>query len=89
MVFEDGSEFPLDGMFIAYGTASSVNFALKMGILTREQSIIVNERQETNIPGLFAAGDCTGVFKQIAVAVGQGAIAGRSMIEYVRSQRES
>ncbi len=76
-------------MFIAYGTASSVNFALKMGILTREQSIIVNERQETNIPGLFAAGDCTGVFKQIAVAVGQGAIAGRSMIEYVRSQRES
>ncbi|AGC69493.1 thioredoxin reductase TrxB [Thermoclostridium stercorarium subsp. stercorarium DSM 8532] len=89
IVFEDGSEFPLDGMFIAYGTASSVNFALKMGILTREQSIIVNERQETNIPGLFAAGDCTGVFKQIAVAVGQGAIAGRSMIEYVRSQRES
>lgn len=87
IVFEDGSGMPVDGIFIAYGTASSINFALKMGILTRNQSIIVNEKQETNIPGLFAAGDCTGVFRQIAVAVGQGAIAGRSMTEYARSRK--
>lgn len=87
IVFEDGSETPVDGIFVAYGTASSINFALKMGILTREQSIVVNEKQETNIPGLYAAGDCTGVFKQIAVAVGQGAIAAKNMIEYVRSLR--
>lgn len=89
IVFEDGSELPVDGIFIAYGTASSINFALKMGILTREQSIIVNSNQETNIPGLYAAGDCTGVFKQIAVAVGQGAIAGKNMIEYVRAQAKN
>lgn len=86
IVFEDGSEFSLDGIFIAYGSASSINFALKMGILTQEQAIVVNGNQETNIPGLYAAGDCTGVFKQIAVAVGQGAIAGKNMIEYVRTQ---
>lgn len=84
IVFEDGTEFPLDGVFVAYGTASSINFALKMGILIRDQAIIVNGNQETNIPGLYAAGDCTGVFKQIAVAVGQGAIAAKNMIEYVR-----
>ena len=88
IVFEDGSEIPVDGIFIAYGTASSINFALKMGILTKEQAIVANSNQETNIPGLYAAGDCTGVFKQIAVAVGQGAIAGKNMIEYVRSLRK-
>lgn len=85
IIFEDGSEFPLDGVFIAYGTASSINFALKMGILTQNQAIVVNSNQETNIPGLYAAGDCTGVFKQIAVAVGQGAIAGKNITEYVRT----
>ena len=78
---------PVDGIFIAYDTASSINFALKMGIMTRNQAIAVNDRQETNIPGLYAAGDCTGIFKQIAVAVGQGAIAAKNMIEYIRSQR--
>ncbi len=88
IVFQDGSEYSLDGIFIAYDSASSINFALKMGILTRNQSIIVNENQETNIEGLYAAGDCTGIFKQVSVAVGQGAIAGRQMIEYVRERKK-
>lgn len=88
IVFEDGSEAALSGLFIAYGSASSVNFALKMGIATtQDQSIVVDDNQETNIPGLYAAGDCTGVFKQISVAVGQGAIAGKNMIDYVRANR--
>lgn len=89
IVFDDGSETELDGVFIAYGTASSLNFALKMGILTQEQFIVVNQNQETNIEGLYAAGDCTGVFKQISVAVGQGAMAGRQMIEYVRKIKDN
>ncbi|HEY8500379.1 MAG TPA: NAD(P)/FAD-dependent oxidoreductase [Clostridia bacterium] len=89
IVFQDGSVYPLDGIFIAYGSASTINFAMKMGILTKDRAIVVNENQETNIEGLFAAGDCTGVFKQISVAVGQGAVAGRRMIEYVRAKKES
>lgn len=88
LVFEDGAEFPLDGVFIAYDSASSINFALKMGILVENQAIVVNQNQETNIEGLYAAGDCTGVFRQISVAVGQGAIAGRQMIEYVRKLKQ-
>ena len=47
-------------------------------------SIKVNNDQSTNIEGIFAAGDCTGGFKQIATAVAQGAIAAKSIIEYVR-----
>ena len=88
LVFDDGTEFPLDGIFIAYESASSTTFALKMGILMQDQYIITNQNQETNIEGLYAAGDCTGVFKQIPVAVGQGALAGRQMIEYVRKQKK-
>ncbi|NLM74803.1 MAG: NAD(P)/FAD-dependent oxidoreductase [Clostridiaceae bacterium] len=88
LILEDGSRDELNGLFVAYGSASSVSFALKMGIATDGKSIYVNEKMETNIPGLFAAGDCTGVFKQISVAVGQGAIAARSMIETVREIRK-
>lgn len=89
IIFDDGSEFSLSGVFIAYGSASSINFALKMGILTQNQAIVVNGKQETNILGLYAAGDCTGIFKQISVAVGQGAIAGQQMIKYIRSQNKN
>ncbi len=39
---------------------------------------------KTNAPGIFAAGDCTGGFLQIAVAVGEGAVAARSAIAYVK-----
>ena len=84
IVFDDGTAEDIEGLFIAFGSASSTSFALKMGIVTDGKSIIVNEKMETNIPGLYAAGDCTGVFKQVAVAVGQGAIAAREMADYIR-----
>jgi len=60
---------------------------MKMGILMNGNYIAVNERMETNIEGLFAAGDCTGVFRQVSVAVGQGALAARGMIEHARKQK--
>ena len=40
--------------------------------------------QKTNVPGVFAAGDCVGRFLQISVAVGEGAIAANSAIDYVK-----
>jgi thioredoxin reductase (NADPH) len=88
VIFEDGSTETLQGMFVAYGSASSTSFAMKMGIETDGKSVKVNDKMETNIPGLYAAGDCTNVFKQISVAVAQGAIAARQMIERVRKMRK-
>lgn len=87
IVFEDGSRESVEGLFVAYGSASSTSFAMKMGIETDGKSIKVNGKMETNIPGLFAAGDCTGVFKQVAVAAGQGALASRQMIEWARKMK--
>jgi thioredoxin reductase (NADPH) len=86
LIFENGSKESIQGLFVAYGSASSTSFALKMGIASNGKSIQVNDKMETNIPALYAAGDCTGVFKQISVAVGQGAIAARQMIETARKK---
>lgn len=83
--FKDGKTQKLDGLFVAYGTASSVDFAKKLGVITENNAILVDHKQSTNIEGVFAAGDCTGGFKQIATAVGQGAVAGKSIIEFVRT----
>ncbi len=84
IILKDDSKVNLSGLFVAYGSASGATFALKMGIDMDGQSIKVNDHMATNIPGLFAAGDVIGGFKQVSVAVGQGAIAGRYMIEFVR-----
>lgn len=83
--FEDGTSESIDGIFVAYDSASSVDFARKLGIITEENSISVDKNQSTNIEGVFAAGDCIGGFKQVSVAVGEGALAGRRIIEFVRN----
>jgi thioredoxin reductase (NADPH) len=88
ILFEDKSEEIIDGVFIAYGTASSVDFARKLGVMIQKNTIQVDSQQKTNIDGLFAAGDCTGGFKQISTAVGQGAHAGKSAIEYIKNLKE-
>lgn len=87
--FKDGSVEKLNGLFVAYESASSIDFARKLGVLAEGNSIIVDKFQQTNIEGLFAAGDCIGGFKQISTAVGQGAMAGKKIIEYVRSVHKS
>ena len=83
--FSDGTKENINGIFVAYGSANSNMLAKKIGILEKDNHILVNDFYETNVTGIFAAGDCTGVFKQISVAVGQGAIAGNSIIKYVRN----
>lgn len=83
--FSDETELDVSGIFIALGDASSVDFAKSLGIITEGNFIQVDREMRTNAPGIFAAGDCTGGFLQISVAVGEGAIAGRSAIEYVRN----
>jgi thioredoxin reductase (NADPH) len=86
--FDDDTSEELDGLFVAYESASSSDFARKLGILTEGNSITVDKNQRTNLEGVFAAGDCTGGFRQISTAVGQGALAGRRIIEYLRSKKQ-
>ncbi len=85
VIFSDGSEMNAPGIFVALGDASSVDFARSLGVITEGNFIQVDREMKTNAPGIFAAGDCTGGFLQISVAVGEGAVAARSAIEYIRN----
>lgn len=77
---------PADGVFIALGTAGSTEIARQMGAeLTEKGNIKVNENMETTIPGLYAAGDCTGGLLQVAKAVYEGCQAGTHAAKYVRA----
>lgn len=78
---------PAEGIFVAMGTAGSAEMARQMGAsLTEKGNIKVNDKMESTIPGLFAAGDCTGGLLQVAKAVYDGAQAGISANQYVRSK---
>ena len=84
--FEDNSKLKIDGIFIAEGTAGTKEFAKKLGILTNGDKIIINEKMETNIPGIYACGDCTGGLLQISKAVYEGATAGLEVIKYLKNK---
>ena len=83
--FKDDTKLKIDGIFIAEGTAGSHEFAKKLGIITKNNKIIVNEKMETNVQGIYACGDCTEGLLQISKAVYQGTVAGLEAINYLRS----
>jgi len=78
-------EYDVDALFIAMGTPSANDFALRMGALTDKNNIVVDDKFMTNVPGLFAAGDCIGGLLQIAKAVSDGAHAALALNKYVRA----
>lgn len=85
--FEDNTTLKTDGIFIAQGVAGSFEFSKKLGILTKQDKIIVNENMETNIKGIYACGDCTGGLLQISKAVYEGTKAGLQVINYIRQNK--
>ena len=84
--FTDGSELKVSGLFIALGTADSTDMARKLGAQLEGRFIKVDANGATNIPGLFAAGDCVGGLKQVVKAVHDGARAGLAAIKFLRKQ---
>lgn len=80
------SSLPADGVFIAIGYVPNNDAARMMNLAMNEQGyIVVDTRQRTALPLVYAAGDVTGGVKQIAVAVGQGSIAAISAFEDIAS----
>ena len=68
-----GEDFPFDGEFIFRETAALST--LLPGLEMDGAFIRVDRRMKTNLPGVFAAGDCTGQPLQVAKAVGEGCVA--------------
>ena len=76
-----GQTLPVDGVFCL---RDSVSLATLLPQLATEQGhIAVDRAMTTNLPGVFAAGDCTGRPYQYAKAIGEGNVAAHSIIEYL------
>lgn len=81
IVFDNNEIMYSDGMFIAEGIAGASALAKKIGAKTENNKIIVNENMKTNIPGLYAIGDCIGGILQISKAVYDGTVAALNIIK--------
>ena len=79
-----GEVLPVAGVFVALGVAGSTALARKMGAEVDGNRIVVGPDMMTSIPGLYAAGDCTGGLLQVAKAVYEGAMAGSEAAKALR-----
>ncbi len=85
--FEDNTNLDISGMFIAIGVASSTDLAKKIGAIVEDNNVKVDSDMKTNVPGLFACGDCTGGLLQVCKSVYDGAKAGISAVSYLRNNK--
>ena len=75
----------LAGIFVQIGLLPNTDFLKASKVeLSNRGEIVINERNETSVKGVFAAGDCTTVpYKQIIIATGEGAKASLSAFDYI------
>lgn len=75
----------VQGVFVAIGSIPQTKFLADSGVKLAESGhIIVDEKQRTNIEGLFAAGDCQDpLYRQAIIAAGSGAKTAIEIINYI------
>ena len=72
----DGKEYEFDSVYPMLGETARSSLAVALGAQVGDcQKLVVDHRQQTTVPGLFAVGDVVRGLNQIAVATGQAAIA--------------
>ena len=78
IVLNDGSQLEVSGVFIELGAKGVMELATHLQVRLDDEMkyIDTNKKMETNIPGIFAAGDICGPPWQMAKAVGEGCVAG-------------
>jgi thioredoxin reductase (NADPH) len=79
-------ELALDGLFIEIGGVPGSSLAAKLGAALNERGeIVIGRSSQTNVPGVFAAGDVTnGEYKQAITAAAEGVVAAYSAYKYVK-----
>lgn len=85
--FKDGEEMELRGIFVAVGTSGATDFARTLGIQIDGSTIKVDGKNSTGVPKVYAAGDCTGGNRQVAIAVGGGANAAINLISELKGSK--
>jgi thioredoxin reductase (NADPH) len=86
IVLDNGGKLEVDGVFIEIGSNPNSEIAKHIGVKVNEkEEIKINRKSETNIPGIFAAGDVADApFKQAITGVAEGVIAAYSAFDYVK-----
>ena len=87
--YKGKKEIPLDGVFVAIGHIVLSDLAKPLGVKLNEKGeIIINHKtSETNIPGVYAAGDVADKsFKQAITGVAEGCTAAHSAYEFIRKE---
>jgi thioredoxin reductase (NADPH) len=86
IILDNNTQLKVDGIFIDVGFIPSIDIIKKLNVKCDENDyIMVNNKQETNISGLFAAGDITNnPLKQIITATAEGALAAFSAFKFIK-----
>ncbi|TFF99189.1 MAG: thioredoxin reductase [Promethearchaeota archaeon] len=86
VIFDNGQEFKVDGVFIEIGSNPASEIVNDIGVkVNQKKEIIINRKSETNIPGIYAAGDVADApFKQAITGVSEGVIAAYSAFDYLK-----
>lgn len=90
VLLDDGTRIETSGVFIELGAKGAIELASGLGVALDSDTmrfVAANKKQETNVPGLYAAGDICGPPWQIAKAVGEGCVAGLEAATYARRAR--
>ncbi|MCI5163361.1 MAG: thioredoxin reductase, partial [Candidatus Electrothrix sp. AX5] len=91
VLLKSGKKIKVDGVFIELGSKGALELATQVGVMLDTEQfkyINVNRKQETNIPGIYAAGDIVGPPYQMAKAVGEGCVAGMEAAMFAKKQRQ-
>jgi len=88
---EQKHHLELEGVFVQIGLVPNTEWLKGTVALSKHGEIEVDAKGQTSVPGVFAAGDVTTVpFKQIVIAVGEGAKASLGAFDYlIRSSADS
>lgn len=89
VVLDSGERIEASGIFIELGAKGALGMAAKLDVnldMETMKYIAVNKKQETNIPGIYAAGDICGPPWQVAKAVGEGCVAGLEAAAYSKKR---
>jgi thioredoxin reductase (NADPH) len=77
----------IDGVFVAIGLVPNTSYLKNIVPLNDKGYIIVNNKMETGVPGIFAAGDIReNSIRQVIAAAGDGAVAAISAANYIENQ---
>ena len=91
VVLADGRTLETEGLFIELGSKGALELATQIGVQLDTESfkyIATNRKQETNIPGIYAAGYIVGPPYQMAKSVGEGCVAGMEAASYARRRKK-